>query len=62
MAWNEVVKEFVNSQIKPYFNGNTGLISLFIYAIVITALAVIVTFELTLLVDRLERKREAENK
>lgn len=53
LAWNEVVKEFVNSQIKPYFNGGTSLVSLLIYATLITTFAVVVTYQLSLLTVRL---------
>lgn len=65
LAWNEVVKEFVETQIKPYFNGGTSLISLFIYAVLITALAVGVTYQLSLLNLRLtgtEKEKEPISK
>ncbi len=52
LAWNEVVKEIVNSYIKPFFGESSGLISLLIYAVFVTILAVIVTFSLTKLVRR----------
>jgi hypothetical protein len=61
LAWNEVVKEFVNTQIKPYFNGGTSLLSLIIYAILITTLAVVVTYQLSLFSVRLtgsEKEKE----
>jgi len=54
LAWNEVIKETVNLYIRPYFAKGSGLISLFIYAIAITALAVIVTLQLTRLQTQLE--------
>jgi hypothetical protein len=60
LAWNEVVKEFVNTSIKPYFNGGT-VISLIIYAILVTGLAVLVTYQLSMLSIRLtgtEKEKE----
>lgn len=52
LAWNEVIKEVVNDYIKPVVGGNSGIISLAIYAVVITLLAVFVTYTLTKIVKR----------
>lgn len=52
LAWNNVIQETVNTYIKPYIGSGSGLISLFIYAVIITALAVLVTLNLS----RLEQK------
>lgn len=52
LSWNNVIQELVNSYIKPYLP-NGGLLSLLLYAILITALAVTVTYQLTKLSDRL---------
>jgi hypothetical protein len=52
LAWNNVIKETVEVYIKPLIGGGSGLISLVIYAIIITVLAVIVTLQLT----KLEQK------
>lgn len=46
LAWNQVIQELINSYIKPFFGKNSGIISLTIYAILVTVLAVIVTFVL----------------
>jgi len=54
LAWNEVIKESVNLYIRPHFAKGSGLISLLIYAVAITALAVIVTLQLTKLQTQLE--------
>ena len=53
LAWNEVVKETVNNYIKPYISKDSGLISLTIYAFIVTTLAVIVTLQLTKLKTRI---------
>jgi hypothetical protein len=47
LAWNEVVKETVNSYIQPYLPQGSKVISLFLYAVIVTVLAVIVTLQLT---------------
>lgn len=54
LAWNNVIQEIVNDYIKPYLAHGSGLMSLLIYAILITTLAVVVTYNLTKLVERLE--------
>lgn len=56
LAWNSVIQEFVNSYIKKWIPNNSGIISLLIYAIVVTLLAVFVTLQLSKLSQRLERK------
>ena len=46
LAWNEVIKEAVNEYIKPLVGGASGLISLLIYAVIVTILAVTITYNL----------------
>ena len=46
LAWNELIKEFVSEYIEPFFGGSSAIISLFIYAVLITFLAVLVTYNL----------------
>ena len=55
LAWNNVIQEFVATQIKPYLPRGSGLISLAIYATIVTIIAVLVTYQLTKLIDRLEK-------
>ena len=55
LALNSVVQELVNNYVKKFLPKNSGLISLFIYAIVVTILAVAVTLQLTQIKDRLEK-------
>lgn len=52
LAWNEFIKEVVNELIKPIVGGSSGMISLFIYAVLVTALAVLVTYNLSRIVKR----------
>lgn len=55
LAWNNVIQELVNTEIKPFLPSGSGLLSLFLYAILITTLAVTITYQLTKLVEKLER-------
>lgn len=54
LAWNNVIQEFVATKIKPFLPEGSGLISLFIYAIVVTIFAVTVTYELSRIIEKLE--------
>ena len=58
LAWNEVIKEAVNIYVKPLFGEQSGVISLFIYAVIVTALVVVVTYHLS----KLEPEEEKEGK
>lgn len=55
LAWNNVIQETVDTHIKPYLSAGSGLISLIIYAVGITIVAVTVTYQLSKLVERLEK-------
>ncbi len=52
LAWNELIKETVTQYIKPLVGGASGVISLLIYAVAVTILAVAVTYNLTKLVKK----------
>jgi len=54
LAWNEAIKAAVDTYISPIFGAKSGVISLFIYAIVITLLAVTVTMQLAQIQKTLE--------
>jgi len=54
LAWNELIKKFVEQHIDPYFGKNGGLISLFIYATFITLMAVLVVMQLASLQRRIQ--------
>lgn len=47
LAWNQVIQESINVYIKPFFGENSGLITLTIYAIVVTLVAVLITYNLS---------------
>jgi hypothetical protein len=52
LAWNELIKELIAEYIKPLVGGASGVISLLIYAVIVTLLAVFVTYSLTKLVKK----------
>lgn len=55
LAWNSLVQEFVANYIKKWIP-DSGLFSLLIYALIVTSLAVFVTYQLSKLLKRLEDK------
>lgn len=54
LAWNEFVKDLINLYIQPFFGDSSGLISKFIYAIIMTVLAILVTMQLVRVEQTLE--------
>lgn len=56
LAWNNVIQEFVNNYIKKWLPAGGGILSLLIYAIAITTLAVIITLQLSKLLDNFDSK------
>ena len=55
LAWNELIKTFINDYIKTKIGVGSGLLSLVIYAILVTTLAVVVTLQLARLAKRVEK-------
>jgi len=55
LAWNNFIQEFVKNYVNKWFPSGGGLISLFIYAVIITVLAVLVTLQLSKLARKLEK-------
>ncbi|HVZ66647.1 MAG TPA: DUF5654 family protein [Patescibacteria group bacterium] len=53
LAWNSLIQEIVATYIKPYLPG-VGIISQAIYAVIITIIAVFVTFQLSKFLDKIE--------
>jgi len=54
LAWNSLIQEFVNTYVKKWIPDGGGLISLLIYALIVTSLAVFVTLQLSRLVKKLD--------
>ncbi len=52
LAWNALIQELVSQYIKPLVGGASGIISLLIYALVVTVLAVLVTYNLTRIINK----------
>jgi len=56
LAWNEAIKEYVDVYVRPYFARGSAVLSLFLYAIGITLLTVIVTWQLNRLTRLLDKQ------
>lgn len=56
LAWNEAIQSFVNDYIQTYFPDQSGAISKFLYALIITAFAVLITYQLSRLASRFNSK------
>ncbi|HCR80958.1 MAG: hypothetical protein UY47_C0003G0002 [Parcubacteria group bacterium GW2011_GWB1_49_7] len=54
LAWNEAIKSAVETYINPFLGEKSGVISLFIYAVIMTLLAVTVTMQLARVQKTLE--------
>ena len=53
LAWNNVIQEFVKTYIQRFIPGkDTEILSLFLYAVVVTLLAVFITFQLSKILKR----------
>lgn len=55
LAWNDTIQQFVKQFIEPRIPGS-GLLSKFIYAILITILAVLITYQLSKISARFQPK------
>ena len=55
LAWNSLIQELVNSYVKKFLPGGSGIISLLIYAVIVTALAVLVTYQLSKISDKINK-------
>ena len=53
LAWNEAIKEYITIYIKPYLAKDSGVVSLFIYALLITAITVVVAMQMAKVKKRL---------
>lgn len=55
LAWNSVIQELVNGYIKPLLPRGGSLVSLIIYAALVTTIAVVVTINLSKFIEKLEK-------
>ncbi|HUD43948.1 MAG TPA: DUF5654 family protein [Patescibacteria group bacterium] len=60
LAWNSVIQELVNTYIKKWLPAGWGIVSLLIYALIVTILAVLVTYNLTRTLKRLSIEDEED--
>lgn len=58
LAWNELIKTAINEYVKTKLSVGSGIISLAVYAIIVTFLAVLVTLQLSKLAEKLEKEKE----
>lgn len=54
LAWNSVIQELVNDYIKPLLPRGGSIVSLVIYAALVTTIAVVVTINLSRLIEKLD--------
>lgn len=52
LAWNDLIKELISQYIKPVVGQDSGMISMLIYALIVTVLAVTVTYQLSKVVKK----------
>lgn len=57
LAWNELIKTTINEYVKTKISVGSGILSLAIYALIVTGLAVFVTFQLSKFAEKLEKKK-----
>lgn len=60
LAWRGVIQEFVDIYIRRLFGEVSGLISEFLFALIITLLAVLITWQITKIKQKLLIKKEKE--
>lgn len=58
LAWNEAIQAFVDEYVVKYASVGSGILSKFIYAVIITAVAVLVTYQLTKVIKNGEEKKD----
>lgn len=52
LAWNETIQQAVKEFIEPSLPAGSGILSRFIYAILVTLLAVLITYQLSKIAAR----------
>lgn len=62
LAWNELIRTFINDYLKTKLGFDSGLISLIIYAITVTVLAVVITLQLSRMAEKLTGEEEKKKK
>lgn len=52
LAWNDFIKGAMDKFLSPIVGNKSEVLSMFLYAVIVTALAVLVTYNLTKLIKR----------
>lgn len=58
LAWNDAIKTIIEEYIKPYTDRGSVLVSQLIYAVIVTLLAVTITYQLTVLKRKFIKKQD----
>lgn len=58
LAWNSLIQTLVDDYIKKWLPSGSKLTSLMVYAVIVTVLAVFVTYQLSKVLRNLEAKNE----
>ena len=56
LAWNNVIKDIVDNYINKLLPKGSGLLSLLLYAMIVTFLAVFITLQLSKLLEKVESR------
>jgi hypothetical protein len=54
LAWNNVIQEFVNTYVKKFLPQGSGMLSLLIYAIIVTVFGVIITYQISKILAKVD--------
>lgn len=61
LAWNELIRTTINEYLTPILGTSGGIISLLIYAVTVTILAVLVTMQMSKIEKRLKKAQGEED-
>lgn len=53
LAWNQAITEFINVYIKPFFAKGSEVVSLFVYAVIITIITIVIALRMAKVKERL---------
>jgi hypothetical protein len=59
LAWNDLIKVFIEEFVKPYVSKGSGIIAQLIYALAITIFVVLITYQLAWIQEKFEKKKES---
>lgn len=58
LAWNDLIKSVIETYVKPYAARGSGVLAQLIYAIAVTILVVLMTYQLAWIQEKFEKKEE----